>query len=362
MKLKELQSVLRKKKADFALFFNLDGEKLDTNFLYFSGYSGFGFLVVQTRGTSFLIVPKAEARRAKKESRVKVFVAEKNIVEELKRRVGKPKLVGVERAALTLVKFDRLKKEIPTRFMDISKICADLRVTKTEEELKIIKKACKITDEIFKETFLNFKKKKFKTESDVEAFMTGEVLKRGLEVSFKPIIASADGSSEPHHLCSKSRLKKGFCKIDFGLKYKGYCSDVTRMLYLGKPSKQELEDYDLVLKAAHVALNMCKQGVICNELDKVARAELGVYSENFIHGLGHGVGLNIHEPPTLNSKSKDVLKSGMVFTIEPGVYFSDKDARKKSYGIRVENDILMTAKGPKILTGLGTQLLIIPNW
>jgi len=140
--------------------------------------------------------------------------------------------------------------------------------------------------------------------------------------------------------------------IDFGVKYKGYCSDITRTIYLGRPKKAEKKIYNLVLSSQLKAIEKIKENILCSEADKQARKVLGKYKKIFIHGLGHGIGIEPHELPNLSTKSTDKFKQKMVFTIEPGIYSSHK------FGIRIEDDILLD-KNIKILTKTNKNLITI---
>ena len=353
-KLKEFRNYLKEKNICVALFSNLHMQEFDPNFYYFSDYSGLGFLVVPKDKKPFLIVPEMELGKAKREATTAVVVAKKGVAVMLRKKIGKMKNIGIDKKGMTVAFFDRLKKElkgVKIKYMDIGQKCAELRLTKTPEEIKRIRKACKITDKIFSKTFFNFKK--FKTEADVAHFMVGEVIKLGLEVSFKPIVASGVNATEPHHGAPDVKLKKGFCVIDFGIRYKGYCSDMTRTVYLGKPTQKDLEIYGLVLSAQKNSIKSVKLGVSCKLPDDTAIKTFGKLSKYFVHSTGHGVGLDIHEDPSLAKGEKLKFMSGMVFTIEPGLYFPRK------LGIRIEDDILVTEKGVTVLTKTGKNLLII---
>jgi Xaa-Pro aminopeptidase len=150
----------------------------------------------------------------------------------------------------------------------------------------------------------------------------------------------------------KARLKKGFCIIDFGVKYKGYHSDITRTIYLGNPSKKEITLYNLLLKIQKELIKKIKIGERCSQLYKDTLTLLDKYSDNFTHGLGHGLGLNIHELPNLTEKSEDIFMNNMVFTIEPGIYFQNK------FGIRIEDDILIKNGKIQILTKIPKKLIV----
>jgi Xaa-Pro dipeptidase len=143
--------------------------------------------------------------------------------------------------------------------------------------------------------------------------------------------------------------------LDFGVKYKGYCADMTRTIYLGNPSTAEKQVYEKLRRVQEYCLQYAKAGMKASTLSKHAKTLLGKDSKYFIHGLGHGIGVEIHELPGLFEKSKDVLEKGNVFTIEPGYY-----NKKTRIGIRIEDDILINDKGKKeVLTKSPKNLICI---
>lgn len=156
----------------------------------------------------------------------------------------------------------------------------------------------------------------------------------------------------PHHEPSNTKIKKGFCVIDFGVKYKGYCSDITRTICIGKPSDKEKETYNSLLAIQKNTINQIRSGKKCSELYDFVNNSLGKHQKYFTHGLGHGVGTQIHEMPNLSLNSKDRIKNNMVFTIEPGIYFPGK------YGIRIEDTIFFKNKSI-LLTKTAKDLIII---
>jgi Xaa-Pro aminopeptidase len=354
MKLKEFQKELARKRIGMALFFNFDGDNVDPNMVYFSQYTGFGALVI-TPKKAFLVVPKFEYSRARRTSKVRVVGAKDKLIKTIKQTLrSRPRRVGIDKNRVSVNFYKVLRKEIKASYLDISQYCLTLRTTKTLEEVKIIRKACKITDNIMHKTFWNFKK--FKTEADVVAFMKNEVNKRGLGLAFSPIVASGKNACEAHHEPDSKRLQKGFCVIDFGVKYQGYCSDMTRTIYLGKPSKTDIELYHKVLDVQTKLLRMCVAGKSFIRINEKAHELFGKHSRYFTHLIGHGIGTQIHENPNPKKTPKRPvtrLLENSVVTIEPGLYFP------KKLGIRIEDDILVTSKGPQVLTKTGKNLLIV---
>ncbi len=219
------------------------------------------------------------------------------------------------------------------------------------DKIKAIKKACRIGDIIFKELINKFKG--FDTEKDVEKFILDEIKKRGLKPSFEPIIAAGNNAADPHHKPNKTKLKKGFVVMDFGVKYKGYCSDMTRMIYIGKPSKKELKMYRLLIEVQKKSINKLKIGTKYSDIDGFARKKLGKYDKYFVHSLGHGVGKKIHQLPKISKTSKEKVKDKDIVTIEPGIYIDNE------LGIRIEDTIAVRKKENIILTKTRKKLWVI---
>jgi len=227
-------------------------------------------------------------------------------------------------------------------------------------KIKLIKtrKACNITDIIFSELTKRLREEEFKTEKDIVKFLRKQYKKHNVKQAFKPIIASGESSADPHYTRYNSKLKKGFLMVDFGIIYKGFCSDMTRMLYLGKPSEEELRIYNDIKEVHENTIKAIKPNIKIDELCKNFRELLKKKDPDYIkhlkHSLGHGLGKKVHQKPRitlLNEKGK--LKPGMVFTIEPGLYWDNK------YGIRIEDDIYLKENGYEILTKTKRDLFII---
>lgn len=255
--------------------------------------------------------------------------------------------VGVDNQNLFVKQKKFLTKYFKTR--DVSSFLEALRESKTKEEIARLRKACKITDMIFRKIIGNFK---FRTEAEIARFMKIEALKEDAELSFEPIVANARNAVVAHH-DPDSRLKKGFLLLDFGIKYKGYLSDMTRTIYIGKPSKKEKEIYEKVLDIQKKCIEKARIGMRAETLYNYAVNLFGKDSKYFIHGLGHGIGVRIHEKPSLG-KTKDKLIKGSVFTIEPGYY-----NKKTGIGIRIEDDVYLGEK-KEVLTK-STKKLVCEN-
>jgi len=356
MKIKEFSAILEKKNADFAIFYSSDSIQINPNVFYFSGYKGFGALVIPAKKTPFLVVPDMEIEKAKNSMVKKVYSMERrkffeSIYKVIKKNKLRAKNIAIDKNSFSLNSYKSLKKQFKKiKSKDISLDCTRLREIKTEKEIKLIKKSCNYADKIIQKVIKNFND--FKTESEASAFLDYETKKNGLELSFSPIVASGINGSMPHYEPSNIKIKKGFCVVDFGVKYKSYCSDITRTVYIGKPDKKEKGIYNLLLSIQKNTINQIKNNKKCSELYDSVNKSLGKYKDNFLHGLGHGVGVEIHELPNLTLNSKDKIRNNMVFTIEPGIYFP------KRFGIRIEDTVLFKNK-PIILTKTSKDLLII---
>ena len=231
---------------------------------------------------------------------------------------------------------------------EAAKITSIIREVKTKEEIKLIKKACEISSKSF-EIF----KKKLKvgmTEIQAAKLLEGIMAELGGKgLSFDTIMAFGKNTANPHHTNSNLKLKREMpVLIDFGCRYKGYCSDMTRTFWFGKKPTQEFKHYfEAVYEAYTVASKALKAGKSAKELDSIAR---NYFEDNFdaakyfIHSLGHNLGLEIHERPILSQKSTDTVKENAITTIEPGLYFKNK------FGIRYEDTFLITKTGSIKLT------------
>lgn len=354
MKIKEFQSVLKNNKVDLVLLHNINSSNYDCSIFYFSGYKGIGALIIPKSKKPFLITPKMEIERAKKSfkkvylwGKKKLFASINHI---LKKNKIKFKTIGIDFSKTSINIFKALKKEFRRKkIKDISKELLDLRKIKTKDEIKKLKRACSIADKILQKCLKNFKK--FKTESEIASFLEYEAKKNACEVSFPSIVASGKNASMPHYEPKNIKLRKGFCVIDFGVKYKGYCSDITRTVYIGKPYEKEKEIYSLLLNTQKNIIKKIKVNDKCGKIYNYCLRQLKNYSKYLTHGLGHGVGVEIHELPNLTLNSKEKIEENMIFTIEPGIYMQNK------FGIRIEDTVLM-GKYAKPLTKTTKELLV----
>ena len=284
MKILNLQKYLREKKISFALFFNFE-DKENPNYYYLSSYEGYGALLVPQDGKATLFTAEMEWEKASKtvkEKNICVKRYKKKLLPMLKEIIKGKKKLGVDKSQITVEFYYRLKKFFKgKKLMDIAEPCRQLRAVKNDREIEYLRKACSISDSIISRCIGNFKK--FKTEMDVSNFLGDETIRRGCKLAFPAIVASGSGSSQPHYVPRKIRLKKGFCVIDFGVVYHGYRSDTTRTVYLGKPSLKETDMYDLLLNTQLETAKHVKENIICSKLYDKCVSELGRYSKYYIY-------------------------------------------------------------------------------
>ena len=261
-------------------------------------------------------------------------------------------LAGFDAARTTVAELARWKTELPGHmrrgFLQItpSAFVEVLRLVKDEDELAVMKEAalmgCRLFDHI-----LGFLKAGI-PEIEVAAELEHKARLLGAEgMSFETIVASGVRSALPHGHATEALLpRRGFVTLDFGIIHKGYCSDMTRTVFLGTPKPKERHAYYAVLEAQEAAVNAVASGVSCAEVDEAARSVLrreGL-GEAFTHSTGHGVGLEIHEQPRVGAGQSTRLQAGMVVTIEPGVYLPGE------FGIRIEDMAAVTRTGSEVLT------------
>jgi Xaa-Pro aminopeptidase len=274
--------------------------------------------------------------------------------ELLKRK--KIRNLSFESQDLSFKMYQKLKEKMDLDSLNpVESMVEKLRMIKDQSEVEKIKKAVEIADQGFQ--FLLDFIKPGKTEKEV-ALELEFFMKRngGAANAFDFIVASGKRGALPHGVASNKKIEKGeLVTIDFGTVFQGYHSDITRTVAVGEPDPKLKEIYEIVLKAQLRVIDQIKAGMSCVEADKIARdiiADAG-YKENFGHGLGHGIGLEIHEGPRLSYTSEDSLKKAMVVTDEPGIYISGLG------GVRIEDDLLITENGCEVLNSAAKELIIL---
>ncbi len=264
--------------------------------------------------------------------------------------------IAYEDEHLSVRAFSHLKEMLPKReWIPISETLLLLRKTKDYGELSAITEAVKLADAAFAFAVSRIKSgmREFEVAALLEGYMRREA---GAAPSFETICASGVRSALPHGAASEKVIEKGdFLTMDFGCLLNGYCSDMTRTVCIGPASERQKEIYNIVLYAQTLAENAAEGGMDASTLDKIARHSIESfgYGEYFGHALGHGVGLAIHEYPTVSPRSLHKIESGDVFTVEPGIYIPEFG------GVRIEDMLYATPGGHAILTKTPKDLLEI---
>lgn len=252
--------------------------------------------------------------------------------------------IGFEENKISVGDFERIRAHAAGKdFFRAQKAIDAPRRRKDSEELKTIAEAERIGDEAFSH-ILEYIKPGM-TEREIALELEIYMKRRGAsELSFATIAASGERSAMPHGAASDKIVENGdFLTLDFGCVYKGYCSDMTRTVVIGRAEERQIKVYDTVLGAQLAALDGMKAGMRCSEIDAIARDYIAAagYGDKFGHSLGHSVGIEIHESPNFSPKSKDVLEEGNVLSVEPGIYIEGFG------GVRIED--LIAVKDGKIV-------------
>lgn len=262
--------------------------------------------------------------------------------------------IAVESADMTLSEYERFRKKIPANLVKTENIIENFRKIKHTEEIASIRKAAAVTDAVFKHILgcIHPGVTEIELAAEIEYFLK----KRGAGNAFSPIVAFGKSSAIPHYLPSRMKLTGTPTVIlfDLGAKLDNYCSDMTRMVFYGTPDDNTVHAYNTVLAAQNRAIELIVPGISGETADSIARKH--IISEGFEpyqHGLGHGVGIDIHELPKLKLNSQDILTENMVFTVEPGVYLPDV------FGIRIEDTVVLGKNGTELLTLTDKKMILL---
>lgn len=244
--------------------------------------------------------------------------------------------IGFEEEYITYAQYKKYMYQYKVNnFVETERLIEKQRAVKDEEEIRNITKACNITDKCF-DYIINFIQKGM-TEKEIANEIEKFFKENGADgLAFDTIVASGPNSSKPHAVPTDREIASGdVITIDMGCKYKGYCSDMTRTIFVDNIDEKVKKVYDLVLKNQKQTIGEMREGMVCKNIAKMVINDFELNDSTLIHGLGHGVGLDIHELPVLSPKSEAVLKSNMVITDEPGIYIPGK------FGIRIEDTVLV---------------------
>ena len=252
--------------------------------------------------------------------------------------------VGFEENYVTYAQYQRILQLYQcNNLVETAGIIEKHRIIKEEEEIENIKTACSITDKCF-DHLIKFIKKGM-TEIEIASEIENFFIKNGAEgVSFKPIVASGPNSSKPHAIPTKRKIESGdVITIDMGCKINGYCSDMTRTIFVDYVREDVKQIYDIVLNNQKLVLREIRDGRTVKDIAKISECDYELNNFTLIHALGHGIGLEEHEYPFLSTKSNMILKENTVIAVEPGIYICGK------FGVRIEDTVLVEKGGARQL-------------
>lgn len=282
-----------------------------------------------------------EVREAQSPAEISIS---KNLIEDVS-KLARARIINLDANLVSWETVNQLKERTGTELISSSPL-KTLRAQKDQFEVERISLAAKIADKALTDTIPLFSENV--SEMDVAAFLDNKIRQHGAAGNaYKTIVASGVNSSKPHALPTTRRIVQGdLLIVDVGAVVDGYRSDMTRTFVIGEPSKLQQEYLTTVLEAQEEAVRSLEPDMPCDELDRRCRSKIeeAGWGESFIHGTGHGVGLDIHESPAINGRSEEKLMPGMVVTIEPGIYFTD------TCGVRWEDLYEITETGARRLT------------
>lgn len=324
---------------------------------YLTGFTGSAGLVWISGTRQALLTDFRYVEQVKAECPDWELIQIENYNESLKKLIEDDgvKKIAFEKDYVTVKQIEEWREKLSPQFLGVSGWAEELRMIKSEAEIENIKRAAKIADDAFAE--LVPKIRSGVTELDIALELEFLMRKRGASaMSFDPIVASGPRSALPHARPTDRVFSVGdFVVFDFGCVVNGYCSDMTRTIVIGEPEEQHLLIYDLVLKAQLTSLEAVGPGKTGAEIDAIARDIIGEmgYGEYFGHGLGHSLGLEVHESPRLSKTDQTVLQPGMLVTVEPGVYIPGFG------GVRIEDLVLVTEGGHEVLSSTFKELYVV---
>jgi Xaa-Pro aminopeptidase len=350
-RISNLQQKFSAYKIDGLIFFNM------SNIRYLSGFTGSdGVLLINSDKTNLLVDGRYTVQADKETTDIQIIEYTdkmKGIIQAVKKL--KLKRIGFEANSITVEMYNQLTNHIQHEaFVDLADELKLIRAYKDETEIALMKKAAEISSAAI--LSLIHQIKPGCTEKEVALQLEYDARRSGADgLAFEAIVAAGENSALPHARPTDRKIKKGdFVVIDFGVKYRGYCSDETCTIAFGKLTDRQKNAYQIVKDAHDRALSMMKANVLAADIDHCARSVFGKrYGRYFVHGTGHGVGLEVHEAPRLAAKSADILMPQMVVTVEPGLYIPGL------WGIRIEDTVLVKKNSCEKFTKMDKELIII---
>lgn len=326
------------------------------NIFYYSGFTSEDAYLLISHDGRYIITDSRYTIQAKQQAEGFKVLDVKDGFEKVFSKIS-AKYIGFEENVMSVKEYKRLRMKLSDNqdFVEMQRLIDEQRRIKDSEEICKISEAEKIGDNAF--SYILDRIKTGRTEREIALEIEFFMKKQGATaLSFDTIAASGVRSAMPHGVATDKKIENGdFLTLDFGCVFEGYCSDMTRTVVVGKASSRQKEIYDVVLSAQNAALAAIKTGIPCSAVDSAARNVIKAagYGENFGHGLGHSVGIEIHENPSFSPKCDDIIRNGHVITVEPGIYIDDFG------GVRIE-DLIAIQDGRTVnLTSSPKQLIEI---
>ena len=332
----------------------------EVNRRYYTGFVSSAGALLVTREKAVLLLDSRYVEAGGK----KVTDAEVVLMTDMAKQLNelfeeyKVKTVGIESGYMTVESLYSLRKVLSAQMLDdprLNSIILKHRCVKSEEEMAEIRAAQAITDK----TFIHMLDliKPGVSEKDLQLELDYYMLRNGATgLAFETILAAGANGSMPHAVPGDNVIKEGdFVTMDFGAAHNGYCSDMTRTVAVGKITEEQEKVYNLVLDAQLAAIDAVRAGVPCNSIDKVARDMIygAGYEGRFGHGLGHSLGLEIHENPRFSMLCSDITEVGTVMSVEPGIYLDGR------FGVRIEDIVMITENGCEVITKSEKKLITL---
>ncbi|MFC5469202.1 M24 family metallopeptidase [Cohnella suwonensis] len=331
---------------------------------YLTGFSSepherFLGLLLPKGDEPFLLVPALDAESAQAEStvsRIYTHTDTDNPYEVLKRCLrGTVTRLGVEKGHLTMQRYEALSEMLGAeQYIDVATPLTNMRAIKSDDEIVRLKKAARLVEQVLRDGLKHVKAGV--TELDIAAELEYGMKKAGVSPAFATTVLSGEKSALPHGATGNRVIRAGdMLLFDMGVAADGYLSDMTRTFAVGDVGARMKEIYETVLEANARGIAAVRPGAMLAEVDLAARQCItnGGYGAYFTHRVGHGLGIEVHEYPSVHGENRDLLREGMVITIEPGIYLPDIG------GVRIEDDVLVTSTGAETLTTFPKQLAVI---
>lgn len=350
---KQIAAKLEQYRVDAMMVTSEPGE------FYAAGFHGEGVVLAAPGETVYITDSRYIESAEKTVTGAKVLMVGQGrgyitLVNEALDRLGVKRL-GIEEKYMSLSAYRTYEKELHAELVPAGQLLLDLRAAKDGHEIDCMIQAQRIAEKALDEALCFIKPGV--TEREVAAKLTYDMLRFGAEKnSFDPIVVSGPNGSLPHGIPGDKPIRAGeFVTMDFGCKWGGYCSDMTRTVAVGKPTEEMVKVYDLVLAAQRAGIAASCAGVRGKDIDAAARQviEDGGYGDHFGHGYGHSLGIEIHESPNANARDETPMPVGAVVSAEPGIYLPGR------FGVRIEDVVIMETDGCRNITLAPKELMIL---